>query len=299
MPGSLGLRIDSGSDGAGGDEGLRIAFDVTKTMDGGSNKATIVVTNLSADSRSRVVKGAVARLRAGYGDELELIYEGEVRRAPQSERQGPDFVTTMECGDGVEAFRAQDVKKTFPAGTSVKAVILAVAKRFTEALPDDERMPVHFGKTVKKKTKASRLSVRTLDADLVVLERSLKEQGFSTVLRRALSVSGSANEVMDSLARLYRFDWSVQDGAIQIVAYGATLIGEAVVLGPETGLLGVPAPTDFGCKFTALLIPRLRPGAAVVIRSDTLSGQFRLETAHLSGDTRADSWTIECEARSL
>lgn len=293
--GALGFRADSRS-GNLDKEGLRIAFDVEKTIHSSANTARIQVYNLSEANRSRASKGAVVRLSAGYGDLLELLYEGDVERADTS-RSGADIMTTLECGDGSPVFAAQTINKTFPAGTPTMDVVLAVAKKFTESYPDYAKNPVKFDRDPKKK-KASRLSVKGLERDLSRLKSSLEAQGFATVLRKPLSVSGNGREVMDELARMWRFFWSVQDGSIQVVAYGNST-QESVLLSKETGLLDVPSPTEYGVKTRSLIVPRLRPGGALTVKSATVNGQFRVETVKVSGDTRGGDWTTECEARSL
>lgn len=295
QPGQFGFRTDSVGDGTDG-EGLRVAFDVQKTVHSSANTATVQIYNLSAANRARGSKGAVVRLSAGYGNLLELLYEGEVERADTS-RSGADIITTLECGDGVVAFDAQTINKTYPAGKSVTAVISDVAKRFTESFPDYAADPVSFNRQPRKK-KASRLSVKGLDRDLARLESSLGAQGFSLVLRRPMSLSGNGREVMDELARMWRFFWSVQDGTIRVVAYGA-VNEEAVLLSKETGMLDIPSPTEYGVKIRSLIVPQLRPGGALVVRSETVNGQFRIESVRISGDTRGGNWTTECEARSL
>lgn len=292
--GTDGLRIEE----AGAEASLRISFEVTKTAQSDSNKAVVQVYNLARASRERFARHDIVRLQVGYSGVMELAYEGEVTRA-RNERVGAEVVSTLECGDGVEAFQAQTIEKTFAAGATVSAVVLAVAKRFETAVPDREASAVSFAPHASRKTKASRLSLRNLPADLAVLERSLKAQGFATVLRRAMSVSGSAREVMDRLARMWRFDWSVQDGAVQVVAYGETLVGQAVLLSPSTGLLAVPIITDIGVRVRALLIPYVRPGSMLQVESDTVTGSFRTETVRLQGDTRGGPWELEAEARSL
>lgn len=296
--GGLGLRVDTAGEGdPAPEEGLRVAFEVAKTIHSSANTATVQVYNVSEASRTRFVAGAVLRLSAGYGDLLELVYEGAIERARTARSTDGHWVTTAECGDGVVEFAAQTVNQTFPAGRTVRDVVLAVAKKMTEAYPDYKQNPVKFDRQPKKK-KASRLSVKGLERDLVRLESSLREQGFSTTLRRALSVTGSAREVLDELGRRWRFFWSVQDGTVQVVAYGATT-AEAVKLSPETGLVEVPEVTEHGVKVKCFLIPRVRPGGALVLESETVTGQFRVESVKIRGDTRGSDWFTEAEARSL
>lgn len=279
-------------------EGLRIAFEIVKSIQSEANTARVELYNLAAATRDRVhEKHDVVRVDAGYAGVVETVFEGEITHA-QSARSGADFVTSIECGDGVETFAAQTIERRFQAGTRVREVIKTVASKFTEKIPDVENSPVRFGKAPKKK-KESRLSLRSLDADLAILEADLVAQGFSPVVRRAFSVSGDAREVLDKLARMWRFDWSVQDGALQVVSFGRALVGESVLLSPETGLLGNAVKTERGMRAVSLLIPQLRPGVLVTAKSADVTGSFRAEVVKLTGDTHGDTWTAETEATSL
>jgi hypothetical protein len=278
-------------------EGLHIAFEVRKTVRAQSNKATVDLYNLAKSTRDRFhAKRDVLRVDAGYRGVFETIYEGEINEA-SSGRSVPDFVTRIECGDGDEAFQAQSVEQEFPAGTRVRDVIKRVAGAFTQPVPDQES-PVLFG-PAPKETKPSRIRFRSIDADLAALEVDLSSAGFAIVLRRAFTVSGNAAEVMDRLARMWRFDWSVQDGVFQITSYGRAVVGESILLTPKTGLIGTPLKTEQGVKFAAFLIPQVRPGVLCTIESENVRGSFRVEDARFLGDTEGSDWLVEAEARSL
>jgi hypothetical protein len=285
-------------------EGLRIAFDVAKTISADSNKATLDIYNLAQATRDRLhARGDVIRLEAGYAAVSELLYEGEITKA-SSGRSGADFSTTIECGDGDATFSTQSVEQFFEAGTRVRDVIKLVAGSFTKATPDRETETVKFGPKAKKPKKKTeelppRIRFRDIEADLSALDTDLAEAQISLVLRRAMTVAGNAAEVMDKLARMWRFDWSVQDGVFQLTSFGRALVGESVLISPETGLIGVPLKTEHGVSFSALLIPQLRPGVEVRVESETVEGSFRAETVRFLGDTHGDSWTAEVEARSL
>lgn len=287
-PGGAGVRV----------EGLRIAFDVRKSLQSASNKARVQVWNLAEETRGAIRERHDAlEIEAGYEGLSELLYAGEILHAAHP-RSGPDVVTSLECGDGAESFRSAQLAKTFRRGERVVNVIEAAAKKLTEPIEDEPDDPLTWGPRPKP-TKPSRVSLRGADADLTALEADLAAQGISTVLRRPLSVNGSAKDVLDSLGRTYRFDWSVQDGALQVVSYGRALTGEAVSLSPSSGLLGDPTPTEAGVKLVALLIPRIRPGAVLDLDSRAVKGKFRAEHVAFVGDTHSDTWTTEVEARAL
>lgn len=302
-PGPLSARIE-----ALRIEGLRIAFEVNKTSRSDTNKARIDIYNLAKSTRDGIYGNKsmeIVRLTAGYkGDRdagiVEEIYVGEISHA-ESARSGADFVTTLECGDGDETFTTQSVEQKFAAGTRVRDVIKLVAGAFTKPTPTVDET-VRFGPTPKKPKNPptpSRIEFRDIDADLSRLDVDLFDAGFSLVLRRAFSVAGNAAEVMDKLARMWRFDWSVQDGVFQLTSYGRALVGESVSLSPTTGLIGVPAKTDDGVRFASLLIPQLRPGVEVHVASETVTGAFRADTVRFLGDTHGENWTAEVEARDM
>lgn len=284
-------------------EGLRIAFDIEKTIKSDSNKATFNIYNLAQQTRDRLrQRGDVIQFTAGYEGLTELLYDGEITEG-DSHRDGPDWVTTIECGDGDSTFATQTVKQFFRAGTRVRDVIKLVAGSFTEPTPDREDEDVKFGPQPKKKKEKKqippRIEFRDIDADLSALDTDLANAGFSLLLRRGFSVNGNAAEVMDKLGKMWRFDWSVQDGVFQLASYGRSLVGEAVLLTPETGLVGPAIKTEHGADAVSLLIPQLRPGVQVNIESENVTGMFRAETVRFIGDTHGDSWHAETETRDL
>lgn len=88
---------------------FRIAFSADKSDDATLNKLTLKVYNLSESKRRLLVRDSdegdyfPLELRAGYQGKLETIFRGSVDTAG-SEREGADFVTTVECLDGGNDF---------------------------------------------------------------------------------------------------------------------------------------------------------------------------------------------------
>jgi hypothetical protein len=85
----------------------------------------------------------------------------------------------------------------------------------------------------------------------------------------------------------------------------------ATVVSPETGLIGSPARTGQegargsktrkrkqrpGAKFTTLLIPSLAPGKFVILKSDFVSGSFKVQSVEHIGDTHGNDWNSIVEA---
>lgn len=88
---------------------MRIAFEATKSLAGGLNKMTVRAYNLKESNRLALVKDAEQRnripisLSVGYEKALQLLFKGTVHRGSTS-REGPDFVTELECLDGGHAW---------------------------------------------------------------------------------------------------------------------------------------------------------------------------------------------------
>src|SRR5678809_375027 len=86
--------------------GLHIRFRVEKTLKMEPNTCSIDIINLAPETREALEKATKipVRLEAGYNDENEQIYLGEVRAAT-SVTEGPDIITHVESGDGEAAIQ--------------------------------------------------------------------------------------------------------------------------------------------------------------------------------------------------
>lgn len=248
--GQEGKRID----------GLRVRFEIEKTIEKFVNKATITVYNLTRDSRALCErKDLVLILSAGYGSMLEDIFSGDIAR-PISKLEGSDFITSFEVGDGEKAYKEAKVDVTFKEGTSLKDMFVDVAKTFGQQIKDLSALP----------------------ADKLL-------NGFVA--------SGNSRNVMDDLTRKHNLEWSIQDGALQVTGRGKSTSEEAVYLSPSTGLVGSPIKKDEGYEFTSLLQPKIKPGRKLVVESPTINGIFRVERVVHKGDTHDKDWFSILEAK--
>jgi len=99
---------------------MRVAFDASKAVSGGLNKMIIRVYNLNEQHRLGLAKDAEDQTKripiqfsVGYVDMLRLLFKGTVHRG-ENYREGPDFVTELECLDGgydfLNSFTSRTVK---------------------------------------------------------------------------------------------------------------------------------------------------------------------------------------------
>ncbi len=113
-------------------------------------------------------------------------------------------------------------------------------------------------------------------------------------------LSGPAMRELGRLLKRAGLEHSIQDGEIQVTKIAAALEGIAVVLSPETGLLGSPEIASTGIvKVKALLQTDIFPGRKVSLRSASLTGFYRVEKVTYVGDIAGKDWMVEIEARAL
>jgi hypothetical protein len=260
--------------------GLQISFNCSKSLGSKQNSGTVVITNLSKDRRNKLGEEYdELTLEFGYqGGPMTVLIKGNIRDVTHA-KTSPDITSTIEVGDGDKAVEKGAASKTFKAGTKPKEIV--------EYLRD--QMPG------LKKGK-----IKGLD-DL-------------PATKRPTTVYGYAYRELDTLGRQHSFYWSIQDGKFQAVKNDEHLGGD-ILISAETGMLGVPTPTDKGCKVTCLIIPGLAPGKTMKVMSEFIDtgkgkdnekrstdaggGVFRIAAISYSGSSREDDCTAEVEGNRV
>jgi hypothetical protein len=256
----------------GGDDpvtpGMRVQFKIDKTDQKEPNTSQIVVSNLSPKTRASLQKkGVKIALEAGYqATGMSRIFVGDVRTADHV-RNAADWDTTLKLGDGERAFRFARVQESFAAGTSAAAILQRLGN-------------------------LSGLSLGNVPNQAASLRQTF---GHGYV------ASGRWSDVFSHFIKSLGLTWSIQDGALQVLAPGQTLQAQIPLITPTTGLLGSPemgTPEKKGApallKFTALLFPAI-PGAQVQLQSARYNGYVRIRKASFSGDTHGSDWQVTCE----
>jgi len=252
-------------------EGIRLAFRVEKSLSILPNDAEITAYNLGPESRALAhTKGTRILLEVGYRNSTGLAFSGDLR-VGSTAMQGADSITKLRAGDGETAFTMRRLNESFGPGSSVKDV----AKKALEA------MGVNPGNLVRK-----------LEAH--------DYKGAIEEFVGGYTATGRASDVLDSTLRAAGLEYSIQDGAIQALKPGEATTETAVVLGPDSGLVGSPERGEDGVvKFRSLLNPLIAPGRRVELASRALAGSCRVEKVTHTGDTDGVEWYTEAEARLL
>lgn len=251
-------------------EDLDLAFRIDADLGKKPNKAEVSLFNLAPSHRDELeqLEEAVVVVEAGYESGVTRIFRGDMREA-KSTRQGADIVTKIEAADGEQRHRAARTNRSFGRDTRVGDVLSAIAS--------DLGVDPGNGRSVAE----------------AAIETGRKLFTGGTV------VSGKAVDELTRVTDSAGLEWSIQGRRLQFLERGKALKGTAVRLTPDTGLLGSPELSSKGVlRARMLIIPDVFPGRRIQIESEHVDGIFRVEKCSYIGDTSADSWDIEVEAKA-
>lgn len=251
--------------------GLRMAFRVQKSVGRDPNTMELTITNLSAQTRAALQDAEVpVTISAGYKGTARVLFVGTVRRI-QHVRQGTDWETRLQSGDGEKAIRDARVNTSLAPGATLADAVKAAASS----------LGVPIGNAVEKL-------------------RNGNIGGAFSAFSGGVALHGPAATHMDRLLATAGYTWSIQDGVLQLLRVDEPNKELAVVLSPQSGLVGSP---EFGerqsVRARSLLQPDLRPGRRVQLESETARGLYRCEAVTHVGDTAGAAWFSECDLRRL
>lgn len=276
---------------------LDVEFRVIKTLKKEPNTIDLTIFNLNPDNRDQLaqVKDVTVQLSAGYKGRpapgalgavdaalgalgspppsesgFGLIFEGDVRDVA-SNFEPPNWLTKLESGDGEKGVRKARVNKSMPPGTLLPIAIQELANE----------LGVGLGNTA-----------------LAAVQGTLVEAGKEFL--QGVTFSGQASKEFDRLMKSSGLEWSIQDGALQILPVGTPLLDLPVILSGETGLVGSPTIGNDGIvKASALLNSDIVPARLVVLNSDVIKGRFRAERCEYTGATLGNDWFVDMEMKEL
>lgn len=255
--------------------GLDVRFEIEKALKPQPNKAKIEIFNLNPDHRAQFQRDGdiQARLEVGYDNEtLQQIFLGDLRRG-YSVYEPPDWRTVITSGDGEKRHKGARMNVSYAAGTAVDQV----GKDIVQALG------VGVGNALQALTGSAL-------------------RGGLTQYTSGKVVAGKVSDILAKHMASVGKEYSVQDGAVQVLDIGQTLQSTAVLLSADTGLIGSPEPGTKGLlKLKALLQAQIFPGRKIQVDSviKNVSGFYRVEVCKYKGDTAGQDWYVEIEAKAI
>lgn len=248
---------------------LRVVFEVNRNLTKHPDPAQITIYNLARDTRSGFFGGQQVRLVAGYGDAAGLLYAGTLTQITPN-RDGPDYAVSLTCRDGDAAYRAT-VRQSYVSGAPLSVVV---------------------GNLV------SAMGL-TLGAGA-----SSQLAGKST--RGAVAHVGYAADKLQQSLLPFGLQYTLNDGTVQIIPTDGTTAEQAILLSPDTGLVGSPEPMSDKkpaaganvkrLRLTSLLQPGFMPGRRVALQGVQYAGVYRVDRLIHKGDSHGQDWysVAEC-----
>lgn len=252
---------------------LRVQFKVIKTVRMEPTTVDLAIFNLAPTTRAGMQKKyAKVVINAGYQGHIEQVFSGKTRTTDH-EKMGSDVITRIQGGDGEQQFQFGRVNTSLAPGANYTAAVEACVK-------------------------ALGIGVGNLYSALQPPFR-----GGLTQLTGGYSAHGSASRELDRLLTTLGFEWNIQDGQLQILVENEPNNDQIYLLTPQTGLLGSPqhgSPDRMGFQSLtliakSLLLPAIRPGRRVQVKTQSINGVYRVQKVTYSGDTAGDEWWNEME----
>lgn len=261
---------------------LHIEFSVEKTNQGTSpNTSTIKVANLSDKVvkylENRSGKKTVILLKCGYeGEDLKTVIVGNLEKYKDSFNNETRW-TELFVVDGGANYQNTLTSRFYPKGTNVDSIV--------SDLMGDINLPKSGGYV----------------ADT------------GAITEKAFYFNGNVFDQLHRLAVYYDYRFSVQDGTCFWMPIGVGFRKNAVVISPNTGLIGDISPIDAtqgvsqnnstelnpGVKFTTLLNGSLLPETTVKLKSRNKTGNYKINKVTHKGSYEGASWVSEVEAEEV
>ncbi len=300
--------VDAGTGTALDVSNLDVEFKILRTLKSEPNRCTLSLWNLNKEHRAQLLKrnrpnptssrtvGIRVQVDAGYVGNTSTLFLGDLREM-SSVRDATDWKTTLAGDDGGRAYRESRVNKTFTKGTPLSTVL----KQCVEAL-----------------------NLGSGNADKFLADAQVPALGGS--LPHTMTLSGNAAQQLSRLLNSMGLTWSIQNGVVQVAKHNQPLDLAAVLLTPDTGLIGSPEagidasvsignaqasanslkaakkPKAFDArlvKVKSMLIPGLFPGRRVHLKSDSFDGDYVLTECEYLGQSWGQDWYVQSIARQF
>lgn len=243
---------------------LHVNFSLQKSDLETQNTGRVTVWNLNPSQLAVLnEKDCVVSLRAGYGNQLPLIFAGIVSYVCTS-LDGADRKTEIEVIDNLVEVRDTYVAVSYNGTVNWKTIFDDVAAQMGVAIS------------------------YSYNAEFVDIAN-----GFSFV--------GLARDIMTKGCKCCNLSWSLQNGVMQVKKPGDVMSKEVFVLSPDSGLLGIPArvvltqedstaENQLGWDVEYFLNGAINIDDYVKLESGTVTGFFRVYSLEISGDNVSGDW---------
>lgn len=223
---------------------LSVVFSLTRNTLSSANRCQIKIYNLGKNTRSQIYKDKYITteywriiLSAGYGNEIKEIFTGNIYEA-NSTKEKTDWITTIDCFDGLDAIQNGFTSQTVSKNTSVKDMIKNVINDMPNVVSG------FFGEKLEGESERGQ----------VLIGQS----------------SGILTELTDG-------NYFIDNETVNILTDDEVIKGEVLVLDPKI-LLATPKRQDTMLSVPVLFLPEIQVGQVCEIQSleEIYNGQYKV-----------------------
>lgn len=247
----------------------------------GTQPAVIKVYNLTDTNVNFITAESTVILKAGYRKDqvLPIIYSGQVTKV-STEKVGPDYITTIVCGDGKNVLKNTTYSKTYLKTTTYEAVINDMLTQFA-----DRGLP----------TNQFTLNQRT-----------------SRALSKALVKEGSLSTSLTDVCNDIDYGWYItlgklnvhpkeQDGLIESVDIIANNVKGVISLIDDKATVKTfsAAAKPQGIKLTTFLNGQITTNTTLNVKFGAFEGTYKITSVTHKLNFRGNIWDTEVECTRI
>lgn len=255
--------------GDGSQVGYRIKFTCPKHVMSTAAPTVISVYNLpDSVKRAASVSGVNVALSVGWSNVGQILLHTGSLLAVYSAREGADIVTHFVSNPAWGGFDRVNISKTVGGNYSVKQLFIDLARLIPGITVNDKNIAIDSTKKFGR-------------------------QGLTLPVARV-------DSHLNKLARVYGFNWHIDNKIIYAVDDDAYIPGTKVLISSQNDNILRAEPilmTAFqkraGVNITALLNPYIMPGKTIELRSITnqaLNGDYVVHNMTHNGDTHSQQF---------
>jgi hypothetical protein len=259
---------------------LRCAFRIEKIGIQAINFAIIQIFNLNDETALGIIdEGMRVIVQAGYENgPFGVIFDGDIFQPIYDRVNVVDYVLTLHCIDGDSILNDNFVGFTTNAGSETRDDLINMLKHSEKSIPAG----------------------------------TITEDFETRKLPRGKTFFGEPKKYIRQAAQGNNSEWCISDGQLDFSKITEVSESEALVLSPDTGLIGVPEQTPEGVHFRCLLNPSIvikKPPMSIKLSMSLIrqrkrelgqlqtrldnDGLYKVATVIHSGDTRGNDWYTE------
>lgn len=247
---------------------IRITFSAEVTNNSANPfNSNITIYNLSKSTRSFIKdQGQSVELFAGYADNVSLIFTGKITRLLADEKKS--LVNNQRV--------ATDITTKITLADAIFNIHQIVFKRFYSGLA----------------------SIRSIVSDIV------GDVGFAIVGLNNIpdinflnfAFDGRSSDALNQILNKTGVTWVIDRAIIIFSKEGERVNSNKVIINAGTGLLTASRTEGGGVRFKTLLNVNLSLSSTIELKSETISGEFKVISITHKGDNEQGEFSTQVEA---